>query len=147
MKGYQQGIRFIIVGIVSNLLLYLLFLMLTALGLGHKSAMTLLYLVGVAQTFVLNKHWTFEFHAPIRSSLGRYLTVYASGYLVNLSLLAIFVDNLGLPHALVQGVTIPLLALGLFWAQRYWVFTGGGFPRRGSLTTPRALGYGDDTLQ
>ncbi|MBS0543123.1 MAG: GtrA family protein, partial [Proteobacteria bacterium] len=54
-----QLIRYGIVGFASNAVGYLLYLAITAAGMEHKLAMTLLYAVGVAQTFVFNKRWSF----------------------------------------------------------------------------------------
>ena len=55
-----QVIRFAVVGFASNLVLYLVYLGLTSIGLGHKNAMSILYVVGVLQTFVFNNKWTFR---------------------------------------------------------------------------------------
>ena len=67
-----QGLRFGIVGLVSNAVLYLLYLLLTTVGVGHKTAMTLLFAVGTLQTFVVNKRWTLAiegFHTRPLSSM------------------------------------------------------------------------------
>ena len=84
--------------------------------------MTLLFLVGLAQTFFFNKYWTFSQRSEFGQSLWRYLTVYGIGYLCNLIALAVLVDAMGCPHAIVQGAAILILAVGLFLAQKYWVF-------------------------
>ena len=55
-----QVIRFGVVGFASNLVLYLVYLGLTKIGLRHKFAMSILYVVGVLQTFVFNNKWTFR---------------------------------------------------------------------------------------
>ncbi len=117
-----QGLRFIIVGVASNLVLYLFYLTLTTLGLGYKTAMTLLYAVGVLQTFFFNKRWTFEHDGATHAALLRYIVAYAFGYLLNLLVLLVLVDRLGLPHQWVQGVMIITLAAMLFLLQRYWIF-------------------------
>jgi putative flippase GtrA len=117
-----QGVRFAIVGVASNLVLYLFYLALTALGLGHKMAMTLLYAVGILQTFIFNKHWTFTHRGGTPRSLLRYLAAYGGCYGLNLVLLYVLVDRLGLPHAPVQGVAILGIALIVFLLQKYWVF-------------------------
>ena len=44
-----QAIRFPVVGFASNLVLYLVYLGLTSIGLGHKIAMSILYVIGVLQ--------------------------------------------------------------------------------------------------
>ena len=117
-----QGLRFALVGLGSNLVLYLLYLVLTTAGLGHKTAMTLLFAVGTLQTFVVNRAWTFGYKGGVQASFVKYAASYGMAYLLNLGALLIFVDHLGFPHQLVQGVMIITLALMLFLAHRYWVF-------------------------
>jgi len=123
ISSLRQSLRFAIVGLTSNLALYLLYLLLTSAGFGPKIAMTLLYMVGVAQTFVFNKRWTFAHQGTVAHSLLRYLAVYGFGYLLNFLALSVLVDGLCWPHALVQGAAIPILAVGIFLAQKFWVFS------------------------
>lgn len=118
----SQFTRYAIVGLVSNFVLYMLYLALTSLSMGHKSAMTLLYAVGVAQTFLFNKRWSFRHRANVAGAFTRYATAYAAGYVLNLFALWLFVDRLGIPHQIVQGIMIVTLAFFLFLAQKFWVF-------------------------
>lgn len=122
---HRQFIRYVIVGLGSNVFLYLAYLLLTSLGLGPKRAMTLLYAVGVLQTFLLNRRWTFDDKNEIHGTFFRYIITYALGYLFNLGLLYILVDEVGLPHQIVQGVLIFVVAIFLFLLQKYWVFPNG----------------------
>lgn len=119
-----QSLRFIIVGLASNLILYLTYLVLTYVGIGHKTAMTLLYLIGMLQTFLFNKRWTFSHHGNTARSLWRYFAAYGACYLLNLALLYGFVDGLGWSHALVQGLAVVSIAGLLFVVQKCWVFRG-----------------------
>jgi putative flippase GtrA len=119
---HKQFLRYAIVGISSNIILYLAYLLLTGFGLGHKTAMTLLYAVGILQTFLLNRHWTFGHQGSMHSAFARYVIVYFLGYLVNFSGLYVFVDVLGFAHQLIQGMMIILVAVLLFALQRLWVF-------------------------
>ena len=122
MKAHSQFLRFAIVGCVSNAVLFLMYLALTTLGMGHKVAMSALYLVGIMQTFVFNKRWSFKYKGAVPTALFRYWIVYASGYLLNLSVLMILVDHLGFPHQMVQGIMILVLAVLIFLAHKFWVF-------------------------
>lgn len=117
-----EVIRYTVVGLASNLVLYLLYLTITALGVGHKSAMTGLYLLGILQTFIFNKRWTFAHSGKTKRSLFRYLAAYGLGYILNLVMLHVFVDQLGFAHQIVQGVAVVMVAMVLFLLQRYWVF-------------------------
>jgi putative flippase GtrA len=122
MSATKQFTRFAVVGLVSNLALYLIYLLLTTLGLGHKLAMSNLYMTGVLQTFFFNRGWTFSHRGPTGPALTRYVIAYALGYLINLLALVWLVDTVGLPHQAVQGAMILLMAVGFFLAQRYWIF-------------------------
>lgn len=120
--AHAQWLRFVTVGLASNLGLYLLYLLLTMVGLGPKSAMTLLFALGMLQTFVLNKCWTFQHHGFARVAFVKYGLVYALGYVVNLAALFLLVDQLGLPHQPVQGLMILSLAVVFFLLHKLWVF-------------------------
>lgn len=122
MLAHRQFLRYVMVGLASNAIIYATYLVLTRLGIGPKLAMSLLYGVGVLQTFVFNKKWSFRFDGAAAPALVRYATAYALGYVVNLSALMLFVDQMGLPHQWVQVAMIVVVAVMLFLAQRYWVF-------------------------
>ena len=123
---YILAIRFGVVGVTSNLVLYLLYLGLTYFGLGHKFSMSLLYIFGALQTFVLNKKWTFSHHGYLSVTFVRYISLYAGGYFINLGVLIVMVDRLGYSHEWVQGMTVLMVAVLLFFMQRAWVFRSQG---------------------
>jgi putative flippase GtrA len=107
---HLQAFRFAVVGLASNAVLYLAYLGMTSAG------------IGVAQTFLFNKRWTFNHSGRLDAALLRYIALYAGGYLVNLLMLAWLVDGLGYPHQVVQGVMILTLAACFFVLQKIWVF-------------------------
>ncbi len=114
--------RYVIVGLVSNALLYLFYLLLTNAGVGHKTAASVAYALGVLQTFVFNRSWSFKDRGAAAPALGRYVAAYGFGYLLNMGILLLLVDRAGYPHQLVQGLTIIFLAVLLFLMQKFWVF-------------------------
>jgi len=122
MEIQRQFFRYALVGLASNIALYIGYLLITSIGIGHKTAMTLVYLVGVLQTYMFNRRWTFLYRGEISRSMLRYVATYAFGYLFNLVALLVLVDMLGLPHRVVQGALILLVAAVLFLLQKYWVF-------------------------
>lgn len=122
MSARRQLIRFAGVGLATNALLYLAYLAITAVGAGHKSAMTGLYCTGVALTFAVNRNWTFAHDGALSAPWRRYCALYAAGYLVNLLLLFALVDIAGLGHQPVQAALIVLVALLTFLGQKHWVF-------------------------
>ena len=122
MAAKQQFMRYVLVGLISNAILYGIYILLTSLGMGPKLAMSLLYGLGMIQTFVFNKQWSFRFNGAAAPALMRYATAYALGYGFNLAALILLVDQIGLPHQWVQGVMLFVIAIMVFLAQRYWVF-------------------------
>lgn len=122
MTIHRQLFRFAVVGLVSNVLLYLAYLLITALGVGHKTVMTVLYITGVCMTFVLNRNWTFTHDGHVTRAFLAYVALYAFGYLVNFAVLYALVDRLGYDHRIVQGTMIVCLAIFFFLSQKFLVF-------------------------
>ena len=106
----------------ANLALYLSYLLLTNAGIGHKTAMTGLYVLGIIVTFLANKSWTFKHRDSGASSFMRYIIAYFSGYMTNFLGLYFFVDILLYRHEAVQLIMIFVVAIQLFMLQRLWVF-------------------------
>ena len=122
MRTFQQIWRYAIVGASTNLALYLFYLAITAYGLGHKVSMSLVYALGIALSFVFNRSWTFGHDGRISSAAARYFIAYLAGYLVNLTLLYVFVDRMGFAHQWVQAILIFVVAGLIFLTQKMWVF-------------------------
>ncbi len=113
----RQLFRYGVVGVGVNLLLYAGYLTVTAMGVGHKTGMTIFYVVGVALSFIFNRNWSFGHRGHVPSAFFRYLATYAAGYVLN------FVALWWLPHyPYVQGAMIFVVAGFIFLAQKFWVF-------------------------
>ncbi|MBK8893854.1 MAG: GtrA family protein [Propionivibrio sp.] len=126
-----QFIRYGIIGVLSNAVGYLLYLGITAAGVGPKLAMSLVYVLGILQTFTFNKRWSFRFNGATAPALVRYATIYALGYLVNLLALVLLVDRLGLPHQWVMAGLVLFMALFFFVGQKFWAFRQNLVPEQG----------------
>ena len=123
MSTRRQLVRYGMVGIASNAVLYLLYLLLTTLGMGPKLAMSLLYAVGVAQTFFLNRGWTFAHGGAVAPAGARYLVVYAGGYVFQWLSMYALVDLAGWPHRIVVAGLAVVTAGLIFMGQKLWVFS------------------------
>lgn len=115
-------LRFAIVGLISNGILFLAYLVLTECGMGSKIAMTVLYVTGVLQGFVFNKKWTFSHDGQVLKTFTAYVFLYAIGYLTNLLIFFVLVDELGFQHQWVQGGVTLFLAGFFFLVQRFFIF-------------------------
>ena len=121
-KLVTQLIRYALIGVLSNTAGYLVYLVLTYLGGAPKVAMTVLYGVGAAVGFIGNRSLTFEHQGSIMGAGGRYVIVHCVGYLLNLGMLILFVDELGYAHQWVQGIAVFVVAAFLFLAFKVFVF-------------------------
>jgi putative flippase GtrA len=131
-----QFIRYSLVGVASNGIGLALYFLLTGLGVGPKSAMTGLYLLGVLQTFFFNKRWSFGHRGDLGWPFVRYCVSYAVGYLINLGGLILLVDRWGYSHRLVQTLMVPTLAVLLFCLQKFWVFGVGSDSQNSGVGSP-----------
>jgi putative flippase GtrA len=121
-ESVTQLFRYALVGLLSNVAGYLVYLAFTYLGGTPKVTMTLLYGVGAAVGFFGNRSLTFEHQGSIMGAGVRYVIAHCIGYLLNLSILIVFVDKLGYAHQWVQGVAIFVVAAFLFLAFKVFVF-------------------------
>ena len=121
-KPLLQLIRYGSVGLVSNLIIYLLYVFITHVGIEPKISMTLVYILGVFIGFIANRNWTFAHQgSPIPTAL-RYAMGHLLGYLLNFLILFTFVDHLGYAHEKVQAIAIIVVAGFLFFIFKYYVF-------------------------
>lgn len=119
----QQLIRYGLVGATSNAAIYLVYLLLTYLGMEAKSAMTLVYLIGATIGFIGNRNWTFAHRGGSSSAVLRYVLAHAFGYMINFLILYIFVDRFGYAHQWVQAAAIIIVAGFLFVIFKFFVFS------------------------
>lgn len=118
----RQFFKYVLVGLLSNLVCYAIYLILTMFGMGHKFSMTMVYMLGVSQTFVVNKRWTFNYKGRGDWIFYRYCFAYGAGYVLNLLGLTFFVDMGGFRHDVVQACMIFVVAIFLFLLQKFWIF-------------------------
>ena len=121
LSGSFQIIRFGVIGVVSNGALYVLYLLLAHLAFPVLVAMTLTFAAGVVLSWLLNGLITFRARLTRRSGM-RMIMVYAGAYVTNLALLWLAVQVWSMPHQVVQLAIMAMLAVALFFLQKYWVF-------------------------
>ena len=121
-KTLRQLFRYAVIGLLTNFLGYALYLLLTYLWNFPKGTMTVLYSAGALIGFFANRRFTFCHDGSIGMAGLRYLFSQLLGYLLNLSLLVLFVDWLGFAHQLVQAIAIIVVAIFLFVLSRFFVF-------------------------
>lgn len=118
----RQAIRYGFVGVLHNLLGYLLYLLVTFLGADPKLAITVLYPVGATAAYFGHLKYSFTYRGRYANALPRYALAHLVGYGVNFTMLFIFSDKLKLPHQAVQASAVLVVAGVLFLMFKYFVF-------------------------
>jgi len=118
----QQLIRYGVVGVASNTVIYFVYLLITYLGVEPKTTMTLVYIIGASIGFIGNRKWTFVHSGALSSAALRYVLAHFFGYLLNYLILFTFVDCLDYAHQWVQAMAIIIVAGFLFVIFKYFVF-------------------------
>jgi len=111
------------IGVATNLVGYSVYLLLTSLGNTPKITMTVLYVIGASISFFANKKITFSYKDDVLGSGIRFTITHLFGYLLNFLILMVFVDKLGYPHQLIQGIAIFVVAGFLFVCLKKFVFS------------------------
>lgn len=122
-KTLVNFIRYGLVGVVVNLLLYILYIVMTyALGVFPLIATSLIYAIGILLSFFANKSWSFENRSANRDVFPRYVLTYFIGYLVQIMVLSTLIYVFEIPHALAQLVAMGSAMVIIFLLLKTWVF-------------------------
>ncbi|QDM33302.1 GtrA family protein [Tardiphaga sp. vice352] len=117
-------VRFGVVGILNNLGGYLLFLLITALGVDPKLTVAVFYPLALLINYLTHAKYSFRHHnIDVRTGL-RFVAVNGVGLLTNILLLYVFVDRLHYRHEIVQLVAIFVVGFELFFLNSLFVFRG-----------------------
>lgn len=120
----SQLLSFGLIGVINNVALYGVYILLTFLGVNVLLAMTLVFCGGVLLSWLLNGRFTFK-RRLTSVSAKRMGIAYLVAYVANALFLSVAHYVFYLPHEVIQGMIMVLLAVGLFFAQRHWVFRHG----------------------
>jgi putative flippase GtrA len=138
-----QLARFTAVGAGNTIVSYVVFASLVAVTCPYRLAGAAAFAAGAVNGYRLNRRWTFESEdGPGR--LLRYAAVQMGGLVATTLLLGFFVEEVRLGRLVSYGLTVVVVTLATFAANRSWVFaerqaeaTESMLPRR-SLATKEA---------
>lgn len=117
-----QVARYGVVGVLNNLLGYLIYLLVTWLWLDPKMVVTLMYPIGAVTAYFGHAKYSFAYSGRTSHGVIRYAIAHIIGYGANIAMLYVFSDRLMYPHQLVQAAAIVVVAGILYLLLRYFVF-------------------------
>lgn len=98
-----QLVRFGLVGIMNTLVtLATIFILMEVAGLNYLLSNVCGYALGLVNSFIWNKLWTFKSSRPMLKEGAAFLVVFAVCYLVQSGALALMVERLHTPKLLAQ---------------------------------------------
>lgn len=123
MPLFLQFLKFGVVGVSNTLIFFAVYtLLLKAFGVWYVAASGIGFAVGAVNGFLWNRAWTFKGHVGDALTPVRWFVVQTSGLLLNLGLVYLFVDGVGLGKLSGQAVTIVIVTVTTFFANRAWTF-------------------------
>ncbi len=124
-EGLAQALRFGLVGISNTLISYLCFLLFyRVLGMNEYLANALSYLIGLINSFVWNKLWTFRSRGFRLAELGLFVIVFALSYGLQLAAYRLL-RIAGLRAELVQALGVIVYTGAGFLGNKYLTFRKG----------------------
>lgn len=118
-----QFLKFGIVGVSNTLLALAVYtLLLKVFGVWYVAASGIGFIVGAVNGFLLNRRWTFNDHVGDALTPVRWAIVQGAGLALNLGLVYVFVDDVGLDKLVGQLPATAVVTVLTFLANRAWTF-------------------------
>lgn len=126
LPEFRRFARYGIVGLATNLSLYLLFLLLLRLAASPVAAAGICYVLGVAMSYLLNRRWTFASTDTHLRDLAKFFFAYGLGLVSTMLTISLLLRVL--PPATAQIINIAITAVIIYGCLRMLRF-GSGRPR------------------
>ncbi|HEX5852186.1 MAG TPA: GtrA family protein [Solirubrobacteraceae bacterium] len=118
-----QLVKFGLVGVSNTALTFAVFtLLLKGFGVWYLAASAIGFAVGATNGFLLNRRWTFSEHVGDSLTPVRWALVQGTGLGVNVALLYVLVDHVGLDELVGQAIATAVVTVSTFFVNRAWTF-------------------------
>jgi putative flippase GtrA len=122
-KTLVQFLKFGIVGISNTLLTAVtIWLLLRVLHSSNYLANIIGYVVGLVNSFIWNRRWTFENHAQIGATIFKFIVTFAVSYLLQLGFLWLLLHQTGIDDYFCQLLSIVVYTVVNFFMNKYYTF-------------------------
>ena len=122
----RQFLKFLIVGFINTAIFYLIYYILLQLSFSYIIALTIGTLIGIINSYIWNKFFTFKAKKKSVRETVKFFIVYAVQYLSNLLIIHICVNYLGVSA---EFAGLAAIGIGLFisyFGHKFWTFQEGG---------------------
>ncbi|MGA2470863.1 MAG: GtrA family protein [Solirubrobacteraceae bacterium] len=138
----EQLVKYGIIGVGNTLLGFGLYALGVELDIPYGIALVFGYAVGGLNSYLLNRHWTFDAGALSHTrSGGRFFIVWASSVAVNFGVLYLLVHQFNIhshtDKIITQAFLQTIVTLATFFVNRNWAFAGDPEPAAASEPASR----------
>lgn len=120
-----EALKYGLIGVLNTVLtLAVIFALMHWFGVPPLAANAMGYLVGFANSFVLNRIWVFRSQAPVARSMARFVVSALIAYGLNAAVIHIGVAHAGASKYWIQVVGAVVYTGCLFLLSRMWAFAG-----------------------
>src|SRR5580698_2621530 len=118
-----QFVKFGIVGVSNTLIAFAVYtLLLKVFGVWYVAASGIGFAIGAVNGFLWNRAWTFKGHVGDALTPVRWFVVQGCGLLLDLALIYLFVEHVGLDKLLGQACATIFVTVLTFFVNRAWTF-------------------------
>jgi len=118
----RQFLRFCVVGASNTAITLVSFAVAVSAGVPYIAASCGAFALGALNGYSLNRIWTFRAGGFSSRGLARYGLAQGLSLAVNAGLLALLVEDAGMPKVPAQAIVLPLVSALTFVVNRQWVF-------------------------
>lgn len=120
LSEMQRIWKYIVVGIATTSVLYMLYLILVYTKVPPVLSSTICYAIGVALSYIFNRRWTFNSKSMHQKDLPRFLFAYGVGFAVTILTILTSIEHVGPEVA--QIIAIALTPIAIFITLRFIKF-------------------------
>ena len=118
-----QFSKFIIVGLSNTLItLAIIFFCSAVIKLDYRISNFVGYIIGLINSFILNKSWTFKSKNRLHKEIIPFLAMFFVCYFINLSTVIFFKELLEINNLISQGSGMIIYTITNYFGNKYWAF-------------------------
>jgi len=118
----RHAVKYGIVGVSNVAIDFTLYALLIHFGVWYVLAKTLSLIVATINGYTWNRRWTFRAGEYRHVTLARYVVVQSVALALNLVILAVAVELVGIGAIVAQAIALPFVAAFAFLSNRVWTF-------------------------
>lgn len=118
----KQIYRFVAVGILNTIVGVGAYFILLDLNIYYLFSALISHIIGVTNSFIWNKKWTFKSKGNLRKESLKFTSVYGVTFVINLVLLVLFVEKFRFNPKIAGVFALGICALISYFGHKYWSF-------------------------